>query len=124
MLAVFPGGFDATGAGVVWDLAAAAAEKVLGGELLRVSLVEHRDGRYRLHDLARDFAAARLEPDEGDTTGRRQARIAGTSSPCAHSPLVSHSSCRATRSCTTAGSPTEAAATVAGANREGSSDCQ
>lgn len=58
---VFPGGFDAAGAGAVWDLDTAAAEEVLGGERLRVSLVEHRDGRYRLHDLARDFAATRPE---------------------------------------------------------------
>ncbi|MCP4653820.1 MAG: hypothetical protein GY856_00225, partial [bacterium] len=64
MLAVFPGDFDAAGAGAVWELDAAAAEEVLDGELLRVSLVEHRDGRYRLQDLARDFAAERLEPGE------------------------------------------------------------
>ncbi len=72
-LAIFPGGFDVAGAGAVWAMEPDAAEEVLGGALYRVSLVECRDGRYRLHDLARDFAAGQLESEERQTAARRHA---------------------------------------------------
>ncbi|MBN1322755.1 MAG: tetratricopeptide repeat protein [Methanotrichaceae archaeon] len=71
LLSIFPADFDA-----------AAEEAVCqeGGhrelrELLRWSLVDYTEGRYRLHDLARIFAAARLEEDgdAGAAAGRRHA---------------------------------------------------
>ncbi len=72
-LAVFPGGFDAEGAAAVWAVEAAAAREVLGGALLQVSLVDWSGGRYRLHHLARDFAAVRLRDDERRIAQRRHA---------------------------------------------------
>ncbi|MEE8524342.1 MAG: tetratricopeptide repeat protein, partial [Thermoanaerobaculia bacterium] len=72
-LAVFPGSFDAEGAAAVWDLAVDAAKDLLGGALYTVSLVEWREGRYRLHDLARDFAAQHLQNDERRLAARRHA---------------------------------------------------
>ncbi len=63
-LAVFPGGFNAGGAAAVWSIDESAAKEILGGGLLQVSLVDWSGGRYRLHALARDFAAARLGDDE------------------------------------------------------------
>lgn len=73
MLAVFSGGFDITAASAVWAMESDEAEEVLGGELYRVSLVECRDGRYRLHDLARSFAAVKLESEELQSAERRHA---------------------------------------------------
>ncbi len=60
-LAVFPGDFDVAGAAAVWAMEVDAAKEVLGAKLYTVSLVEWRDRRYRLHDLARDFAARQPE---------------------------------------------------------------
>lgn len=62
MLSVFPSDFDRAGAAAVWKVDSDSAAEALSG-LLRLSLVEYRDatGRYHLHDLARDFAASRLE---------------------------------------------------------------
>ena len=71
LLSIFPADFDA------------AAEEAIcrddGNrelrELLRWSLVDYAEGRYRLHDLARIFAAARLEEDgdAGAAAGKRHA---------------------------------------------------
>jgi tetratricopeptide (TPR) repeat protein len=63
ILSVFPTDFDALGAAAVWDLEQEPAEAALG-DLVRRSLLEGKDGRYRLHDLARVFAASRCSPDE------------------------------------------------------------
>ncbi len=72
-LAVFPGGFDAAGAAAVWATQPATAREILGGGLLQVSLVDWSGGRYRLHQLARDFAAARLHDEERRAAERRHA---------------------------------------------------
>lgn len=57
-LAVFPAPFDANAAAYIWKTELDQAEKSLG-DLYRESLVEYSDGRYRLHDLLRDFARGR-----------------------------------------------------------------
>ncbi len=72
-LAVFPGGFDAGGAAAVWAMQAGDAREILGGALLQVSLVDWSGDRYRLHALARDFAATRLSDEERQTAKRRHA---------------------------------------------------
>ena len=65
-LSVFPADFDLDGAAAVWDIEETGAEDALG-ELLRWSLVDYlpsaagEGGRYKLHDLARDFAESRLD---------------------------------------------------------------
>lgn len=66
LLSVFPADFDLDGAEAVWQMEEALAENVLG-ELVRWSLVDFLPsaiggaGRYKLHDLARDFAGSRLD---------------------------------------------------------------
>ncbi len=66
LLSVFPADFDLAGAAAVWDMEETPAEDALG-ELIRWSLVDFlpsatgEGGRYRLHDLARDFAGSRLD---------------------------------------------------------------
>ncbi len=80
MLAAFPGTFDRLATAAVWgvDIANEAevdkAAKVLS-TLVRYSLVEwlEAEQRYRLHDLARLFANARLADDERDAVQRRHA---------------------------------------------------
>ena len=72
-LAVFPGDFDVAGAAAVWAIEADAAKGILGGSLYPVSLVEWRGERCRLHDLARDFAATRVENRERYTAALRHA---------------------------------------------------
>jgi len=75
LLSVFPADFDLAGAAAVWELEEMPAEDALG-ELIRWSLVDFspsamgEGGRYRLHDLARDFAGSRL-----DEALREQARL-------------------------------------------------
>ena len=71
MLAVFPGAFDTAAAAAVWERKLQAAEEALG-ELARSSLIEWEEGkgeagRFRLHDLARVFADARLSVEERET---------------------------------------------------------
>ncbi|MCP3960403.1 MAG: hypothetical protein GY719_21370 [bacterium] len=73
-LAVFPSDFGAAGAGAVWAMEAGAAKEVLGSSLYRVSMVEIHGRRYRLHDLARDFATSRLNPEERELAARRHAK--------------------------------------------------
>ncbi|MFG0291826.1 MAG: tetratricopeptide repeat protein, partial [Phycisphaerales bacterium JB050] len=62
MLCVFPGDFDATAVGVVWDAEGDEAVDALV-ELHRFSVVEwdEETGRYRLHDLVRDYTGAQCE---------------------------------------------------------------
>ncbi|MFI4853641.1 MAG: tetratricopeptide repeat protein, partial [Phycisphaerales bacterium JB065] len=62
MLCVFPGDFDAMAAGVVWDAEGDEAEDALV-ELHRFSVIEwdEETGRYRLHDLVRDYTGAQCE---------------------------------------------------------------
>ena len=68
LLSVFPADFDLLGAAAVWEMEQIPAEDALG-ELVKWSLVDFlpsatgEGGRYRLHDLARDFAESRLEAD-------------------------------------------------------------
>ena len=73
-LAVFVGDFQLISAAAVLGVDADAASDVLGG-LLRYSMVEYDQdtGRYRLHDLARDAAGARLAGDERLGAERRHA---------------------------------------------------
>jgi tetratricopeptide (TPR) repeat protein len=62
MLSVFPADFDRAGAAAVWKMESDSAAEALS-DLFKLSLVEYLEatGRYHLHDLARDFAASRLE---------------------------------------------------------------
>ncbi len=65
MLSVFPAGFDRVGAMAVWAMDQDSAAGSLS-DLVKWSLVEFDPAieRYRLHDLARDYAASRLQADE------------------------------------------------------------
>jgi hypothetical protein len=74
MLGVFPETFDLPAAAAIWDVEVDAAQGALG-QLLRFSMLEwnNTSKRYRLHDLMRDFAQARLETAEGDGVVRRHA---------------------------------------------------
>ncbi|MDQ3814366.1 MAG: tetratricopeptide repeat protein, partial [Armatimonadota bacterium] len=67
-LAVFPDTFDGAGAAAVWAVDTDAATDALG-DLLAFSMVEWNEvtRRYRLHDLARDFAAAHLSENEAES---------------------------------------------------------
>jgi len=77
-LSVFPADFDLAGAAAVWEMEEMPVEDALG-ELIRWSLVEFspsatgEGGRYRLHDLARDFAGSRLDPAALEPAGLRHA---------------------------------------------------
>jgi tetratricopeptide (TPR) repeat protein len=74
-LAVFPDTFDTAAAAAVWDLESEAAGDQLG-ELVKFSLVEWNEeaGRYRLLDLARIFANARIRMGERDEAEKRYAK--------------------------------------------------
>ena len=91
MLGVFPDTFDGPAAAALWQVGAllaapnpppadsrssvVAPEDMLG-DLLKYSMLEWNDSakRYRLHDLMRDFARARLqEAGEHDDAARRHA---------------------------------------------------
>jgi tetratricopeptide (TPR) repeat protein len=71
-LSVFPATFDAPAAAAVWGLEPEPADAALG-ELVRRSLVDGDDGRYRLHDLARFFAGSRCSEEERNGVQRRHA---------------------------------------------------
>jgi tetratricopeptide (TPR) repeat protein len=71
-LSVFPADFDPPAVAAVWSLEQEPAETVLG-ELVRRSLVDGDDGRYRLHDLARVFADSRCGEEERTEARRRHA---------------------------------------------------
>jgi tetratricopeptide (TPR) repeat protein len=62
-LAVFAGDFDAPASMAVWGLSEEETDETLGA-FVRGSLLEGKDGRYKLHDLARAFAASRLTEEE------------------------------------------------------------
>jgi len=78
MLSVFPADFDLAGAAAVWEMEETPTENAMG-ELIRWSLVDFlpsatgEGGRYKLHDLARDFAASRLDQSFLDSAGLRHA---------------------------------------------------
>src|SRR2546425_1320704 len=71
-LAVFPDEFDVGGAAAVWEAERDLAQEALG-ELLLYSLLEFNaaSARYRLHDLVRLFADARLDKAERVAAQRR-----------------------------------------------------
>jgi len=72
-LSVFSTDFDAPAAAAVWDVEQEPAETSLGA-LVRRSLVEGNNGRYRLHDLARVFADNRCGEDERSGAQRSHAK--------------------------------------------------
>ncbi len=76
-LAVFPQTFDDEAAAAVWEMERDAAQDTLG-DLMKWSLVEFSDEtrRYRLHDLARLFAEARLSEAGAEETDVAQRRFA------------------------------------------------
>ncbi len=71
-LAVFPDSFDIAAAGAVWEMDYDAALDALS-ELKKRSLIDLKEGRYRMHDLARLCADARLSDDERNDAQRRHA---------------------------------------------------
>jgi tetratricopeptide (TPR) repeat protein len=73
-LAVFPTTFDRLATAAVWGLEIEPAGEALS-DLVRYSLAtwDAAARRYHLHDLARLFAEARLEPKEWATAARRHA---------------------------------------------------
>jgi tetratricopeptide (TPR) repeat protein len=73
-LAVFPDTFDTAAAAAVWESEADAAQDTLG-ELLKYSLLawNGETARYRLHDLTRLFADARLSEEERSASRMRHA---------------------------------------------------
>jgi hypothetical protein len=79
LLSVFPADFDMDGAAAVWEMEKIPAEDALG-ELVKWSLVDFmpsatdEGGRYKLHDLARDFADSRLEAKRRETSQLRHAK--------------------------------------------------
>jgi tetratricopeptide (TPR) repeat protein len=75
VLSVFPESFDEAAAAAVWETEDEEAQ-VLLGELLTFNLVEWNEAaeRYRLHDLAREFANSRLSKAEREAGGRQHAR--------------------------------------------------
>jgi tetratricopeptide (TPR) repeat protein len=76
LLSVFPADFDLAGAAAVWEMEQLCAEDALG-ELAKWSLVDFlasatgEGGRYKLHDLVRDFAASRLDRATSDLAQQR-----------------------------------------------------
>lgn len=79
LLSVFPADFDLTGAAAVWEIEKTPAEDALG-ELVRWSLVDYlpsatnEAGRYKLHDLARDFSNSRLTAVESENALERHSK--------------------------------------------------
>jgi tetratricopeptide (TPR) repeat protein len=74
LLSVFPDTFDTEAVAAVWGLEKDDAGSDLG-ELVRCSLVDWEDteGRYRLHDLAREFAGEKITAAEQAEAQRRHA---------------------------------------------------
>jgi tetratricopeptide (TPR) repeat protein len=75
MLSVFPADFDRAGAAAVWEIDIDAGAKALS-DLVKWSLLNFNPNgeRYRLHDLARDFAGSRLEAASGAVAQQRHAK--------------------------------------------------
>ncbi len=71
-LAVFAGDFDAPAAAAVWGLGEEETDETIGA-FVRGSLLEGKDGRYKLHDLARAFAASRRTEEEKSQAELRHA---------------------------------------------------
>jgi tetratricopeptide (TPR) repeat protein/predicted phosphodiesterase len=75
LLSVFPADFDLGGAAAVWETEQESTEDRLG-DLVKWSLVDYmpptsgEGGRYKLHDLARDFTGSHL-----DDVARELARL-------------------------------------------------
>src|SRR6185369_8573114 len=71
-LAVFPDTFAGDAAAEVWEVEVDQAQDILG-ELMVTSLMEWNEtsGRYRLHDLARLFADAKLRAEERALSQKR-----------------------------------------------------
>ncbi|HKQ79876.1 MAG TPA: tetratricopeptide repeat protein [Blastocatellia bacterium] len=76
-LSVFPQTFDDDAVAAVWEMACDSAQNAIG-DLMRWSLVEFNaeTGRYRLHDLARLFAEARLSDAGAEETYAARKRFA------------------------------------------------
>ncbi|HEV7669914.1 MAG TPA: tetratricopeptide repeat protein [Thermoanaerobaculia bacterium] len=73
-LAVFPASFDAAAAAAVWSLSGDEEETDEAlGELVRRSLLDGEDGRYKLHDLTRAFAGMSLRDEEKEVARARHA---------------------------------------------------
>jgi tetratricopeptide (TPR) repeat protein len=73
-LAVFPVGFDAPAAAAVWNLTGKEEETDEAlGELVRRSLLEGEEGRYRLHDLTRAYARFSFTYEEEEAARARHA---------------------------------------------------
>jgi len=74
-LSVFPATFDSLAAAAVWAFEPEAAGEKLE-DSRRFSLIDYdeKTKRFSLHDLARDFAASRLGPEDHDAARRRHAR--------------------------------------------------
>ena len=74
MLSVLPADFDRTGAAAVWELDLDATADALS-DLVKWSLLDFNPSgeRYRLHDLARDFAGSRLEATPAAEAQQRHA---------------------------------------------------
>ena len=79
MLSVFPADFDSAGAAAVWEMKEMPTEDALG-ELISWSLVDFlpsvkgEGGRFKLHDLARDFSSSRLDIADSEPSNLRHAR--------------------------------------------------
>lgn len=73
-LAVFPDSFADDATAAVWEVSMDQAQHTLG-ELITASIVEWNEtsGRYRLHDLARLFADAKLSVDQHAVGQKRHA---------------------------------------------------
>ncbi len=73
-LGAFPDTFDAAAVAEIWELEADPAQNSLG-YLLKISMLEWNaaTGRYRLHDLMRDFARQKLRDSERQTAALRHA---------------------------------------------------
>jgi tetratricopeptide (TPR) repeat protein len=73
-LAVFPTSFDSEAVAAVWAVEKSAASDALD-LLLQLSLLEWnpQTQRFELHDLLREFARSRAEPEELDAAKRRHA---------------------------------------------------
>ena len=74
-LAVFSAPFDIPAAAAVWEMEDESTREILGG-LLRYSMIEFDEAarHYHLHDLLRDFADARLTPEEQYAAHLRHSR--------------------------------------------------
>lgn len=74
VLAVFPDTFDSAAAAAMWELEPDTAQDALS-EVVKYSLLDWDEAtaRYRLHDLVRLFADARLSETERDKGQRRHA---------------------------------------------------